>query len=69
MFNNIDDKRKFVQTALKKGLNAARIEQNPVLLYYEENGKYFDARNKEISKDFIEAHPCSMEITKDDLDL
>ena len=68
-FNNLTEKKKFLQTALQKGIKAARIESNPVLLYYEENGKCFDARDKEVSKDFVEAHPCSMEITKDDLEL
>ena len=68
-FNNLDEKRAFLKTALQKGTKAARIESNPVLLYYEDAGKFYDASNKELSKDYIASHPAAQLIDEGDLDL
>ena len=68
-FNNLDEKRAFLKTALQKGTKAARIEQNPVLLFYEENGKFYGIDGSKVSTKMIENHPCSVEITRDDMGL
>jgi len=68
-FNNLDEKRAFLKTALQKGTKAARIESNPVLLYYEQDGKYYGIDGSEINQEMIASHPAAQQITKDDLDL